>query len=114
MNISKKILGSVVLATLLAVNTTGCGSDSKSDTEKEKVALVAESQNSTALTTYANLALNNYSNALSDASNLVTACATFTAVPSEASLKAAKDAWKKVQLSYGTIGKPNVIYKLKR
>ncbi len=102
MNISKKILGSVALATLLAVSTTGCGSDSSSDSKKEVAQGVTAVQKSAALTTYADIALANYIDATADAEKLVTAITNFTLAPSETTLKAAKEAWIEARESYGT------------
>ena len=112
----KKIIGSVVLATLLALSTTGCGGGSSSDdpapvvntgvpTVTPKLAaanLVTAPNKTAALTTYADIALSNYTDALSDASDLVTAVAAFTATPNDTTLAAAKTAWKTARLSYGT------------
>ncbi len=112
-----KIIGSVVLATLLSLGVTGCDSDSDTKTEtveveveKEVIKTVIAGANaditpvkkSLALTTYSTIALANYTDALIDASELVSAIAAFTATPTENTLAAAKTAWKTARESYGT------------
>ena len=117
MKIESTIIGSVALAAVLALSATGCGGGSSSDTPAltttstgvptvtPKLAsanLVTTVNKSTALTTYADIALANYSDALDDANSLVTALAAFTATPNDTTLMAAKTAWKTARLSYGT------------
>lgn len=100
---SKKIIGSVVLASLLALGTTGCGGSSDSTPQTQGSANVVSAANkSVALTTYADIALANYTDALSDAQTLVTATAAFTATPNDTTLADAKAAWKTARISYGT------------
>lgn len=54
------------------------------------------------LLTYANIALINYSDALSDAQTLQNAIKAFSENPTEVNLKKAKDAWLVSRESYGT------------
>lgn len=54
------------------------------------------------LTTYANIAYENYSDALRDAKALQEAVKAFSATPTEATLQKAKDAWLVSRESYGT------------
>ena len=54
------------------------------------------------LSTYANIASANYSDAVTDAKTLQTAISAFVAEPTEATLQAAKDAWLVSRESYGT------------
>lgn len=54
------------------------------------------------LLTYANIALVNYSDALSDAQTLQNAIKAFSENPTEVNLKKAKDAWLVSRESYGT------------
>ncbi len=55
-----------------------------------------------ALETYANIAIENYSDALVDAKALKVAVDNFVKNPTEETMKAAKDAWLKSRESYGT------------
>ena len=54
------------------------------------------------LSTYANIASANYSDAVKDAKTLQTAISAFVTEPTEATLQAAKDAWLVSRESYGT------------
>ncbi|WP_413692878.1 imelysin family protein [Pseudoalteromonas sp. KJ10-2] len=63
---------------------------------------LAESSQFAALTTYANIATANYTDAVKDAKLLQVAISAFVAAPTEATLKAAKDAWLVSRESYGT------------
>ncbi len=51
---------------------------------------------------YANIVLQNYKNALTDAEALETTISTLTTTPTKANLTAAKTAWKAARESYGT------------
>ncbi|MEA2099311.1 MAG: imelysin family protein [Campylobacterota bacterium] len=108
---NNKIVGSVVVAALLSLGVTGCGNDTKTvEVEKivkvEKIiganASITEAKKSAALTTYADIALANYTDAFNDAKLLVNAIDSFTAKPTESTLNAAKTAWKTSRESYGT------------
>ncbi len=55
-----------------------------------------------ALETYANIAIDNYSDALADAKKLEVAVEAFVKNPTEKTLAAAKEAWKVSRESYGT------------
>jgi len=92
-------MGSIVLATLLTLGTTGCGSDSSNS--ETKTAISATNKTSV-LTTYANIALANYTDALNDAKALNTALDTFVANPTQTNMDSAKAAWKVARVSYGT------------
>jgi len=83
---------SVLAATLLF---TGCNdsSDSTSMSATKKVS---------ALTTYADIASANYSDALQDAKSLQSIIAAFKADPTEAKFSAVKSAWLTARESYGT------------
>lgn len=54
------------------------------------------------LSTYANIAYENYSDALNDAKALQKAIKAFSVNPTEATLQKAKDAWLASRESYGT------------
>ncbi len=97
--ISTKILGSIALTTILALGTVGCGSSSSS-TPTEKG--ITTSQKRAALTTYADIALANYTQAYDDAVALDTAVSKFTTTPTEVTLLSAKTAWITARESYGT------------
>jgi len=100
-----KILGSVVLASLLALGVTGCGSSSDTKTVTVQSGAnpsITTAKKSSALTTYADIALANYTKALNDAKALNTAIDTFVATPNTTTMDAAKSAWKTSRISYGT------------
>ena len=98
---SNKIMGSVVLATILALGVTGCGSDNDS-TPSTQASGITTANKASALKTYADIAFANYTDALNDAKSLNTALDTFVANPSEANMNLAKNAWRNARLSYGT------------
>lgn len=120
---SNKIMGSVLLAALLALGTTGCGSDSSDSSDSSETpttqtsssytlptvsaftatsSTLTNTQKSAALTTYADIALANYSDALRDAKALQDALTTFTTTPNDTNLEVAKTAWLTARKSYGT------------
>lgn len=94
MNIKKMTLTLLVLSSLMLTNCGGGNSEDNSDT-------ISTSTKSTALTAYANLAIENYSDALKDAKLLENAIKTFTSSPTETTLKSAKEAWLQSRESYG-------------
>lgn len=96
----KIIIGSIVLATLLAVATTGCGDGSGGG--DAGTTAITQAQKSAVLTTYATIAEKNYEDALADAEVLQTAIGSFTTAPNEANFNAAKTAWLNARESYGT------------
>lgn len=109
---SRLILASISIVTVLALN--GCNGSSSpeatpiftkvSDQTKEKRDNTIE----TALTSYADLAIKGYSDALRDAKLLEIAIKAFTANPTEDTLTKAKNAWLVSRESYG----PTEIFRL--
>ncbi|HHD75452.1 MAG TPA: imelysin [Campylobacterales bacterium] len=99
MNI-RTTLGAISLATVLALSTTGCGGGSSSDTTTQ-TAEITTAQKTAVLTSYADIALANYTDSLNDAKALVTALKAFTDAPTDATLTAAKEAWLTSRESYG-------------
>ena len=103
---SNKIIGSVVLATLLSLSVTGCGSDNNNSATTDEPTTQEKSitamNKASALTTYADIALSNYTDALNDAKSLNTALDNFVASPTEGNINLAKEAWKTARISYGT------------
>ncbi|MDD3060003.1 MAG: imelysin family protein, partial [Sulfurimonas sp.] len=98
-----KIIGSVVLATLLTLGTTGCGGGGGSDaTPTTQTQSISVAQKTAALTTYADIALANYTQAHTDAIALQSAVKAFTDAPTDETMAAAKAAWKTARESYGT------------
>jgi len=106
-----KVVGSVVLASLLALGVTGCNSSggnndsttqtSSSSSIQTQTEITAKQKLAT-LTTYADIALANYTDAYNDAVALKRAIEIFTNNPTEETLEAAKRAWLKSRESYGT------------
>jgi len=95
-------LGAISLAATLAL--TGCGGDSSSPAfvqVKDMSAADKKAKINTALTAYADYAIDSYAKAKADAEELKTALATFTSSPTEATMTAAKNAWLKSRESYG-------------
>ncbi|MFT5661824.1 MAG: putative iron-regulated protein [Sulfurimonas sp.] len=107
--IKTKILGSIALTAILALGISGCsggGGDTETlggtTTTQTEATGISAANKTIALTTYANIALANYTDALYDASNLNTALDTFVSSPNDTTLQAAKNAWKSARISYGT------------
>ncbi|MCB9426546.1 MAG: hypothetical protein H6584_05910 [Flavobacteriales bacterium] len=71
------------------------------DKDDENVAPVVTVQKTDVVSNYADIVLANYEDALADAKSLDASIQSFTAQPTEASLKTAKDAWLKSRESYG-------------
>ena len=96
MRVHTKIGSMLSLAVLFTLS--GCGeSDSSSET-----ASVSTAQKKAVLTTYADIALANYTDALADAQALNAAIDGFVAAPDAAKFGAAKAAWLTARESYGT------------
>ncbi|RXK11712.1 imelysin [Halarcobacter mediterraneus] len=91
---TKLIVASVSVAAALAF--TGCTATSQ-NTETAKTQQVKNS----ILTSYANIAKDNYNDALNDAKILKEAIDTFAKNPTEKTLEAAKEAWLSSRESYG-------------
>lgn len=102
MKLKKEILGSIVLATVLTFSTAGCGGSDGSTVVVQDTSSVSATNKTAALTTYADIALANYTDALTDAQALNVAIDTFVATPNTANLTAVKEAWKTARISYGT------------
>ena len=68
----------------------------------EAVTGLSQSDKLATLSTYANIASANYSDAVKDAKTLQTAISAFVKAPTDATLQAAKDAWLVSRESYGT------------
>lgn len=97
-----KILVSVITTSALALSFSGCGSDSDSGSSAGESGITAE-QKVAVLSTYADIALANYTDALSDAKALATAIDAMVAGgATQAELDAAKTAWLTSRDSYGT------------
>ncbi|MEL0659435.1 imelysin family protein [Psychromonas arctica] len=71
-------------------------------TKTEAVTGLSQSDKLAALSTYANIASANYSDAVKDAKTLQTAISAFVKAPTDTTLQAAKDAWLVSRESYGT------------
>jgi putative iron-regulated protein len=92
----KLILGSISVATALLIS--GCASTQANSTTKSEQTLSSSQQ---LLTTYANIATQNYNDALNDAKALQKAINTFAQNPTQATLDNAKQAWLVSRESYG-------------
>ncbi len=90
---SKLLLSSISVTAMLLMS--GCYASSEQNMTKSEMKTVP------VLYAYANLAKDNYSDALNDAKLLKTAIDAFAKNPTEATLKAAKDAWLHSRESYG-------------
>lgn len=107
--INTNILGSIALTAILTLSISGCsgggggtetlGGTTTTETESTDI---SAANKTIALTTYANIALANYTDALNDALALNTAIDSFVASPETTTLEAAKNAWKNARVSYGT------------
>ena len=98
----KILFGAASLAASLAF--TGCAGEDGKDGQDATTSNpeVTEAVKTDILTTYANIALANYTDALNDAKTLQSALSAFTAAPSAANFDAAKTAWLQARESYGT------------
>ena len=110
---STKILSALSLAAILAV--TGCNDDSSSDNNNGSSSVssttsseasstpsgaISAEQKQAVLAAYADIAYDNYMDAVTAAKALQTALTAFTAEPTEATLAAAKQAWLDSRVSY--------------
>lgn len=96
MKVHTKIGSMLSLALLLTLS--GCGESNSSS----EAASVSAAQKKAVLTTYADIALANYTDALADAQGLNTAIDDFVAAPDATKFEAAKAAWLAARESYGT------------
>jgi putative iron-regulated protein len=95
-NFTKKALLSLSIVTAIALSASATSNTEHSDSQKVKIVKV-----NPLLDAYANIALANYGDALSDAKSLKTVIDTFAKDPSEENLGNAKKAWLKARESYG-------------
>ncbi|WP_198305598.1 imelysin family protein [Arcobacter vandammei] len=95
MKFGKKILVSLSLSAALALSASANQKSENSSTIQVK-------SNSSFLESYANIALDNYSNALKDAKALQVAIDSFVANPTQEGLDNAKKAWLQSRESYGS------------
>ena len=96
------ILGSLAMSAILALGVTGCGSSSDDTPATTTKTSVTAAQKTAVLTTYADIALANYTQAHTDAITLQTKVKAFTDAPTATTLAAAKTAWLTARESYGT------------
>ncbi|QOP42182.1 imelysin family protein [Sulfurimonas marina] len=99
MKLEKKIVGSLALVSALSFVGCGGGGSDSSDTGASAISAAEKKE---VLTTYADIALANYTDALNDAIALQSAIDTFKASPTEENLATAKTAWLSARESYGT------------
>ncbi|WP_304545896.1 imelysin family protein [Sulfurimonas microaerophilic] len=99
MKLEKKIVGSLALVSALSFVGCGGGGSTTSDTSASAISAVEKKE---VLTTYADIALANYTDALNDAIALQTAIDNFKVSKSEADFNATKQAWLSARESYGT------------
>lgn len=88
------------LSVVAAITITGCSS-SEDDTSSG-ASTATQAQKTAVLTTYADIAFANYTDALNDAQALQTAIAGFNTTKDDTHFTAAKTAWKTARESYGT------------
>ena len=98
-NYFKTLFGVASLAAALVF--TGCEGKEKNK-NNFTVTPITDADKKNILTTYADIALANYTDAFNDAKTLQTALSTFTATPNDANFNAAKEAWLQARESYGT------------
>jgi putative iron-regulated protein len=100
----KALFGAASLAAALVF--TGCAGEGEDGKDGQDATTsspeVTSSVKTSVLTTYANIALANYTDALNDAKALQTALTTFAGTPTEANMDAAQAAWLQARESYGT------------
>ncbi|QKF73913.1 imelysin-like iron-regulated protein A-like protein, IrpA family [Aliarcobacter faecis] len=95
MKFGKRILISLSITTALALNVTA----SQKANNSEQIAVT---KNLSFLESYANIALDNYTQALNDAKLLQETINKFVANPTQAGLDEAKKAWLQARESYGS------------
>ncbi|HIM94982.1 MAG TPA: imelysin [Campylobacterales bacterium] len=89
-------VGAISIVTALAL--TGCGSSSSSTPETKSITVEKKTE---VLTSYADIAIANYTDSLNDAKAMAVAVKAFTDAPTDATLEAAKASWLKARESYG-------------
>ena len=89
-------VGAISIVTALAL--TGCGSSSSSTPETKSITVEKKTE---VLTSYADIAIANYTDSLNDAKAMAVALKAFTDAPTDATLEAAKASWLKARESYG-------------
>ncbi|MCH9814743.1 MAG: imelysin [Epsilonproteobacteria bacterium] len=102
-------LGALSLAAALSLSMVGCGSSNNDTTTATETFTMVKDMNATAQTktiksvleSYSNIALDAYTDSITDAQALKTALEAFTTTPTETTLQAAKDAWLTSRESYG-------------
>lgn len=92
---TKKVLLSVSVVASLALTSYAA-------TNNNEVKKVEVTKQASILEAYANIALDNYTNALKDAKNLKVAIDKFAKAPTQANFDAAKKAWLDSRESYGS------------
>lgn len=92
---TKKVLLSVSVVASLALTSYAA-------TNNNEVKKVEVAKQASILEAYANIALDNYTNALKDAKNLKVAIDKFAKAPTQANFDAAKKAWLDSRESYGS------------
>ena len=97
----KLTLGAISIATALALSGCGSSSSNSKTPTAQTTKGITEVQKKSALTAYANYAITTYTAALKDAKSMKTAIVTFTANPTEGTLKDAKKAWLQARETYG-------------
>jgi len=108
---SFKIISSAALASLLILGASGCGGSSDNNNtppEETQETGVTATQKSAVLTTYADIAHANYTDAYNDAVLLKNAIDAFATTANEENFTAAKDAWLQARESYG----PTEVFRL--
>ena len=103
---TKRTLGVISIVAALSLSVIGCGGGSSSSSAdfvqvKDLEATAKATKITTALTAYADYAIDSYTQAKTDAVALQTAITAFTSTPTDATLTAAKEAWKTARESYG-------------
>jgi len=97
-----EIVGSLALASALTLGMSACGGGGGDDAPAGGGTTVTAAQKTAVLTTYADIALANYTDALNDAVALQSAITAFASSKSEADFNATKEAWLTARESYGT------------
>ncbi|MFW3328369.1 imelysin family protein, partial [Aliarcobacter butzleri] len=92
---TKKVLLSVSVVASLALTSYAA-------TNNNEVKKVEVAKQASILEAYANIALDNYTNALKDAKNLKVAIDKFAKAPTQENFDAAKKAWLDSRESYGS------------
>jgi putative iron-regulated protein len=103
---SRRLVAGILVASLLAA--AACGDDSGDDgaegpeaTEQPAKHELADADALAAATTYADLVVKSYDDTIAATEPMNAALKAFVAAPSDATLQAAKDAWKAARVLYG-------------